>query len=104
MRPTMRISFGAAEVIVSLPEDIVPWSVDEGRRWLDEKFSAYECEPVRASGKVLTADKLLALATEIGPDAFASDERLRLDYARAALAALGREHAHINVDERRVST
>jgi hypothetical protein len=82
MRPTVRISFGPAEVIAPLPENDRRWSADQGRRWLDEKFTAYECEPLRAMGKVLTADKLLALAAEIGHDAFAADEALRTDYAR----------------------
>ena len=35
---------------------------EEARRWLDEQFVANECEPLRATGKVLTADKVLALA------------------------------------------
>lgn len=104
MRPTVRISFGPAEVIATLPENDRRWAADEGRRWLDEKFTAFECEPLRAMGKVLTADKLLALAAEIGHDRFAADEALRLDYARAALAALGREQAHVDVDTKKVST
>ena len=33
---------------------------EEARRWLDEQFVANECEPLRATGKVLTADKVLA--------------------------------------------
>lgn len=104
MRPTVRISFGPAEVIATLPENDRRWAADEGRRWLDEKFTAYQCEPLRAMGKVLTGDKLLALAAEIGHDALAADEALRLDYARAALAALGREQAHVDVGARSVST
>ena len=104
MRPTVRISFGPAEVIATLPDNEPRWAADAGRRWLDEKFTAYQCEPLRAMGKVLTGDKLLAMAAEIGHDAFAADEALRLDYARATLAALGREQAHVDVDARRVST
>lgn len=104
MRPTVRISFGPAEVIAALPENDRRWAADEGRRWLDEKFTAFDCEPLRPMGKVLTGDKLLALAAEIGHDRFAADEALRTDYARAALAALGREQAHVDVDAKKVST
>jgi hypothetical protein len=46
---------------------------DEARRWLDEQFIANDCEPLRASGKVLTADKVLALADGVGPQRFESD-------------------------------
>jgi hypothetical protein len=41
---------------------------EDARRWLDEQFVANECEPLRASGKVLTADKVLALAQAAGED------------------------------------
>ena len=36
-----------------------PMANEEGRRWLEEQFTRLECEPLRASGKVLTADKVL---------------------------------------------
>jgi len=58
------------------------------RRWLDEQFVANDCEPLRASGKVLTADKLLAIAASVGPQRFANDAEFRRGYARAAVAAL----------------
>ena len=103
MRATVRISFGPAEVIASLAETDRHWSADEGRRWLDEQFTAYDCEPLRPMGKVLTADKLLALAGAIGHDALAADETLRLDFARAAVAALARDTVHVDVDASRVS-
>ena len=39
---------------------------DVARRWLDDEFTRLDCAPLRASGKVLTADKLLAVAAEAG--------------------------------------
>ena len=39
---------------------------DEARRWLDEQFVALGAEPMRASGKVLVADKVLAVASAAG--------------------------------------
>jgi len=71
---------------------------DAARRWLDEQFLANECEPLRASGKVLTADKLLALAGTAGPARFESDAAWSADYARAALGALGRTMVQVDVD------
>src|SRR5256885_13859435 len=37
---------------------LTPMSSDEGRHWLDQQFISMDCEPLRASGKVLLADKL----------------------------------------------
>ena len=103
MRSTVRIVFGTSEVVVNLPAADAPWSADAARRWLDEQFVANDCEPLRASGKVLTADKLLAIAQAIGQRGFEQDEALRLAFAHAAEAALARSAVRIDVDERSVS-
>ena len=58
------------------------------RRWLDEQFVANECEPLRATGKVLTVDKLLAIAASVGRRRFDDDESFRFAYANAAIAAM----------------
>jgi hypothetical protein len=103
MRSTLCIAFGAAEVLVNLPAAETPWSADDARRWLDEQFIANDCEPFRASGKVLTADKLLAIASAVGQHGFEQDEAFRLAFARAAAAALSRSVVRIDVEARAVS-
>jgi hypothetical protein len=103
MRSTVVIAFGSTEVLVHLPAAEAPWSADEARRWLDEQFVANGCEPLRASGKVLTADKLVAIASAIGQRGFEQDEGLRLAYAHAVEAALSRPTVRIDVDARAVS-
>lgn len=103
MKATVRLSFGPAEVICHLPAERAPQAVDEARRWLDDRFAAYECEPLRPLGKVLTGDKLIALAEAIGARGFEADETLREDFARAATAMLGSESVHIDVDAHKVS-
>ncbi len=70
---------------------------DAARRWLDEQFVANDCEPLRASGKVLTVDKLLAIATTVGPKRFAADAAFAHGFARAAAAALGKTVVTIDV-------
>jgi hypothetical protein len=50
---------------------------------------ANQCEPLRASGKVLTADKLMAIAESVGPQRFAEDKEFAHGYARAAVSATG---------------
>jgi hypothetical protein len=63
---------------------------DVARRWLDDEFTRLDCAPLRASGKVLTADKLLAVAAEAGEPSF-DDPVWRQAFARAAVAAMGRD-------------
>jgi len=71
---------------------------EEARRSLDEQFVDNECEPLRASGKVLTADKVLALPDSAGPARFESDPAWATNYARATLAALGVTTVRVDVD------
>ena len=98
MRSTLTLLFGTTELSVDLPASEPAWPADEARRWLDQQFLAHDCEPLRAAGKVLTADKLLAIAAAIGAQGFEHDAALRLDFARAALGALARPLVRIDVD------
>ena len=47
-------------------EGAEPMAHEAGRRWLDDQFIALDCEPLRASGKVLLADKVLTVARAAG--------------------------------------
>ncbi|MFO1220246.1 MAG: hypothetical protein U1E89_17920 [Burkholderiaceae bacterium] len=105
MRATVSIVFDSrTEVLMHVPAGAPPWTLEQARRWLDEQFNAYECEPVRASGKVLTADKLLALAAAIGASGFQADPALRDAYAQAAAAALERDVVRVDVGASTVSS
>ena len=77
-------------------QDQAPMGNDEGRQWLDAQFIALECEPLRASGKVLTADKVLTVAMAAGADRFA-DPQWSLGFARATSAALGKPVVQVDV-------
>lgn len=68
----------------------------EARGWLDAQFTALGCEPLRASGKVLTADKVLTVAMAAGADRFA-DPQWSMGFARAASAALGKPVVRVDV-------
>ncbi len=103
MRSNLSIVFGPTEVSVDMPSAEVTMDSFDARRWLDEQFVANECEPLRVSGKVLTADKLLAIADAIGPQRFQQDEALRHAFAHAAFAALARSTVRIDVDAHTVS-
>ena len=77
-------------------------SFEAAHRWLDENFVRLECEPLRGSGKVLLADKLVGIAQAAGPAAFA-DPAWALDYARAAAGALSKALIKVDVPRLAVS-
>lgn len=69
---------------------------DEARRWLDEQFTQLGCEPLRATGKLLTADKVLVVAQAAGATLFA-DAAWGQAFAAAASAALGKPAVRVDV-------
>lgn len=73
-----------------------PMASDVARAWLDTQFTELDCEPLRASGKVLTADKVLRVTQAAGPTLFA-DEKWAADYVRAVHAALSRPVIRVDV-------
>lgn len=94
-----------SEVVVQLSADqqfradvdrLPPMGNEEARRWLDEQFTALDCEPLRPSGKVLLADKVLVVAREAGAKRL-SDSTWFHTYARAAHAVLGRPLIKVDV-------
>lgn len=71
-------------------------SREEARAWLDAQFISLDCEPLRASGKVLNADKVLRV-TQAGGAAMFADPKWVTDYRRAVLATLGRPLIRVDV-------
>ena len=68
-----------------------------GHTHLDPRAQGPDCEPLRASGKVLIADKVLVLAGTVGEARFASDAAWARAFAHATVAALGRPVVQVNV-------
>ena len=81
-------------------DEVQPMPHEAARVWLDEQFTALDCEPLRASGKVLTADKVLALADGVGPQRFEADVAFRESFARAVVSALGQAVVRVDVEAR----
>ena len=73
-----------------------PMDHEAGRRWLDEQFTALDCEPLRASGKVLLADKVLTVARAAGESLLADPAWLQA-FARATTAALAKPVVRVDV-------
>ena len=77
-------------------EHAEPMANEEARRWLDDEFTRLDCEPLRASGKVLLADKVLTVAQAAGATLLA-DREWSSQFARAAVAALTRPVVRVDV-------
>ena len=96
MRSEVTVTFqDAAPVRISLEKE-EPMTPEQARAWLDGQFTEMECDPVRPTGKVLIADKVLVVAQAAGPSRFA-DAAWAHQFARAASAALGRPVVHVDV-------
>ena len=97
-RLTVRF-FPDQEFVVSAAEPLP--DADAARQWLDEQFLEFDCEPLRASGKVLTADKLLAVADAAGARAFGpeGDPAWAVRLAAVACAATGRPVVRLDLVE-----
>lgn len=100
-----------SEVIVTFPghqpvqidlNEVQPMPHDAARGWLDDQFTQMGCEPLRPTGKLLTADKVVVVAEAAGPARFA-DAKWALEFARAASSALGKPLVHIDVDSLSIS-
>ena len=73
-------------------DEVQPMPHEHARVWLDEQFTALQCEPLRLTGKVLTADKVLCVAQAAGEVRFrdAEHQAWAEAFARAASAALAK--------------
>jgi hypothetical protein len=83
------------EFTFHVPEG-APLAHDMARAWLDKQFTTLDCEPLRASGKVLTADKILVVTQAAGA-ALLGDAVWAAEYVAAVSAALGKPMIRVDV-------
>ena len=83
-------------------EHAEPMGNEEARRWLDDEFIRLECEPLRASGKVLLADKVLTVAVAAGAPLL-SDATWLAQFSRATHAVLAKPIIHVDVPSMTIS-
>ena len=74
----------------------------QARAWLDEQFTALDCEPLRPTGKLLLVDKVLVVARDAGPRRL-NDPDWGMAFARAASATLAKPLVHIDLAAMTVS-
>jgi hypothetical protein len=97
MRSEVTVTFkNQLPVRIELHDGLEPLTAEAARRWLDEQFTQMGCEPLRPTGKLLTADKVVVVAEAAGPAKFA-DAPWAQDFAQAATTALGRPVVNIDV-------
>lgn len=75
---------------------LTPMSPEAARQWLDQQFVQLECEPLRATGKLLSADRVLCVAQAAGVARLADSAWVN-EFARAASASLGKPVVRIDV-------
>ncbi|OOG37316.1 hypothetical protein [Polaromonas sp. A23] len=96
MRSEVTVAFqNSPPVRVDLNE-VQPMPHDAARAWLDGQFTQMGCEPLRPTGKLLMADKVLVVAQAAGPQQFA-DAAWAQAFARAASASLAKPVIHIDI-------
>ena len=83
-------------------DQATPLTPQAGREWLDAEFTRLECEPLRPTGKLLLADKVLTVALAAGTALF-NDPVWSRDFARAASAALAKPVVRVDVPAMAVS-
>ena len=96
MRSEVTVTFQDSPPLRIDLHDEPPMPNDVARKWLDDQFTQMGCEPLRPTGKLLMADKVMVVAQDAGPAKFA-DAAWAQAFARAASAALGRPLVNIDV-------
>lgn len=96
MRSEVTVTFKDAAPLRMDLDKADAMAADDARLWLDRQFTEMGCEPLRPTGKVLAADKVVVVAQAAGPARFA-DAGWAQQFARAASAALGKPVVHVDV-------
>lgn len=92
---------GHAPIRVDLNE-IQPMPPDVARWWLDVQFTRMACEPLRPTGKLLTADKVVIVAQAAGFTR-STEVEWSQEFARATVSALGKPLVYVDVDSLSIS-
>ena len=101
MQYDVTIDFGNDESYTyPVAAEPTPEATAQAQAWLDAQFIELGCEPLRPSGKVLNADKALAVAIEAGAKRFRERPDWAVDYALATALALNRAVVRVNVRDR----
>ena len=79
-----------------------PMSNAEAREWLDQQFMQLGCEPLRPTGKLLLADKVMVVARDAGAKLL-SDPVWGQTFGRAVSAVLSKPVVRLDLASMSVS-
>ncbi len=96
MRSQITVIFDKGVEFEFKVDEVPAMTSDIARAWLDAQFTELDCEPLRASGKVLMVDKVLRVTQAAGPTLFA-DEKWAAEYVGALHAALSKPLIRVDV-------
>ncbi len=102
MQSELKVKFNARDEFVLPLEHVPQMDSHAARQWLDGEFTRMECEPIRGSGKVLNADKVVRVAQAAGLSGFA-DAAWAQSFASAARAALAKDVIVIDAENTAIS-
>jgi hypothetical protein len=104
MRSQVTVTWGETATYRFDLDEVQPMPHDQARAWLDSQFTEFDCEPIRLTGKVLTADKILGVAQAAGEERFrdAAHREWALGFARATSAALAKPVVTVDLSTRSV--
>jgi hypothetical protein len=102
MRSEITVRLDAANEFSFDLDEVQPMPHDVARWWLDEQFTLLGCEPLRPTGKVLLADKVVCVAQAAGA-ARLRDGQWSGKFARAASAALAKPVIRVDVPSMTIS-
>lgn len=99
MRSQVSLTWGEPFTYLFDLEEVQPMPHDLARAWLDEQFTYFDCDPIRATGKVLTADKVLRVAQAAGQERFRDPAHRpwAMAFAKATSAALAKPVVSVDV-------
>jgi len=96
MRSEVSVTFDGGKEFSFALDEVQPMPHDVAREWLVDQFNRLGCEPLRPTGKLLLADRVVCVAQAAGAAMFADGKYLS-EYARAASAALAKPVVRVDV-------
>jgi hypothetical protein len=102
MRSEVTVTFEGSPPVRTDLDKLQPMPGDAARAWFDRQFTELGCDPLRPTGKVLAADKVVVVAQAAGPAKFA-EAKWAQEFARATSATLGKPVVHVDVPSLSIS-
>lgn len=104
MRCAVTLIFGP-EQILELPVNVVTSTLGalNAREWFEDAWVRFECEPTRASGKVLLLDKILSVTEAMGYTTLVQNNDQAVELATQTALALKKPVITVDLVESTVS-